>query len=134
LSGQSAEKIVIVNSETKPDIMANSVLAIKLAGNQTQVTLDLVGAAGVSLRSICVFATGNQPQFTLNNAVTLEQMVYIGRGNQSKGVVTVAEGASVGNLFGSLAGNAASLHMSGAGTYDCSNMILKNSKAELVCE
>jgi hypothetical protein len=134
LSGQGSDKIVIVNNKTMPEIAALSVLAIKLVGNKTELTLDLVGEEGLKLKSICVFAAGNQTHFKLSTSVSLDQFIFVGRGNLTKGTVEVAENASIGMIFGSLAGNQSTLSISGAGTFDCSNVVQKHANTTLNCK
>ncbi len=100
-------------------ITSDTIVAIKVAGNQGRMDLNLSGAADLKVKGICVFVSGNQSSFSANFGAAVGKLVYYGRGNQSKGIVNVSSAGKVANMYADLAGNQASFSISGEGSKSC---------------
>ena len=100
-------------------IKESEVIALKINGNQESLVIDLVAEQSDRLQGVCLFLAGNQASLTLNVGIDLQRFVFIGRGNKSRGLVSVKEGASIHSLKADLKGNQTELHLEGDGDYPC---------------
>ena len=108
-------------------ISSTDVVMVKLTGNKSEYVLSLKGSSS-SLKGICLFVTGNQSQATISiEGASVGAIVYIGRGNQSRGQVTIDDGddGDVGQLVVDLSGNQSSFTLDSDGGFDCGSAYLR---------
>jgi len=117
LNGVSVDRVKVTGNKSSASLTSNTVVAIKLSGNQTYLDLNLAGRG--SIAGMCIFVTGNQAIASVNTAVRLGNLIYIGRGNRSSGDIEVKASGEVSNIVADLRGNRASLSIHGEGIYNC---------------
>jgi hypothetical protein len=111
--GVDFNQIHYTGGSTSVNVEADKPLAVKVSGDQAKIHLDIGDQSTVSLKGLCLFATGNQSVIDVSVRGGVERIAYIGRGNHSLGEVTVAESGSVGAFRADLRGNAPNLRVHG---------------------
>ncbi len=115
-------------------ITSNTIVAIKITGNQGRMDLNLASHGDLQVKGICVFAAGNQARFNAKLGGTVGKMVYYGRGNRSQGNVTVAAGGAIESIYVDLAGNQSAFNISGDGDYTCpAGVKLRGNNTSTTC-
>lgn len=123
-----AKAIRVISSEenlSNLSINEETVIAARLSGNQSKLTLDIAGVDKIA--GICIFATGNQPQITINSAVNIGRLVYAAAGNQSKGVISLSQQAELEESVIVLKGNKHELEIKGVPASHCSAATIKGN-------
>lgn len=137
LQGVSEDKIMIVGHKGREvkleQATSTSVIAYKLVGDRPRLVLDLVGGPTASLGGLCLFLTAHQSQAQVSLDVNVGRLVYIGRGDQSKGIVEVKTNRKLSSLAADLAGNKPSLRLFGEGDYPCSIVKTRGNNPEFIC-
>ncbi len=130
-----AKRIKIISSSSSSsniDLDSETVLAFRLSGNQASLELNLEGQEAIA--GICIIATGNQPTITITSSINMNKFVYIARGNQSKGVLTMNNEQKISASYLELKGNAHSLQLNGVEQEVCDKAVVRgNSKNQLQC-
>ena len=132
LNGVSKERVKVVGNQSSATITANSVLAIKVAGNRSDLSLSLGGSGEIA--AICLFVAGNQSRATIDVDVAMGNLIYVGRGNQSRGDVSVGQDGSLSNIVANLSGNQAALNVGGTGSYSCAKAVVKGNRSSMTCQ
>jgi len=136
LHGVPAEKIVIAGNQNQNTIRTNSVVAAKIAGNQTRLDLRIDSPTPANLRGICIFATGNQSsvQVTVENII-LETAFLIGRGHKSQIRMQLVESYASFMLV-DLAGNQPMAHVEGLPDKNCPEVTvnLRGNNPKFTCD
>lgn len=123
-----AKKVVVVAASALNETLnldAETVLAARLSGNQESLSLAISGIE--SMAGICILATGNQPKITIQSDINIGQLVYLARGNQSKGVITFTNDHKLESSFIELKGNGHALSFVGADAAHCENASVKGN-------
>jgi hypothetical protein len=133
LNGVSAESIKLAGNQTQISVSSASVVAVKLTGNESRLSLEIKGSAKSRIGAICIFLAGNQTDALIQNHIQIGRLVYVGRGNQSHTEFLTVEGASLQDVIGDLAGNQAGLSISGEGEFSCGHVRLKGRSSSYEC-
>lgn len=129
-NGVGAGSVKVVGDKSSASITSNSVVAIKVAGNQSNLDLSLRGKG--SIAAICIFVTGNRGTASVTLGVGLGNFIYVGRGNGSSGDVNVIEGGSIANIAADLGGNGASLSIHGSA--NCGTARIHGNGSAFICK
>ena len=134
--GVSASAVIVAGEKKVEErtIDEASIVAIKIAGNQTHLDLMLKSEEARGIHGLCVFVTGNQGSVAIHVGVPLDGIVYYGRGNLSSGQIEIIEGGSVAELYSDLRGNGAALKVTGGDAGLCSQATLRGNQPQLTCE
>ncbi len=134
LLGVEPSKVRVIRAGQDLTITGNQPIAIKVTGNQTKISMNILGTAGQTLPGLCVYALGNQPDITINLGVALGGLYYKARGNQSRAVVQVSLLASLMKSFtADMSGNLASLVIWGKGKYICPTVSMSGHNPVVNC-
>jgi len=132
LQGVAVGTIMIVGNQPDVKITQNAVAAIKLAGNKPHLELSLVGPESARIGGLCLFLAGNQAEAQVTLGVEAGRIIYIGRGNLSHSDISLTRALDF--LAVDLAGNQASLHVSGSGSHPCPAARLSGNGSHFECE
>lgn len=113
-------------------IRSTSVLALRITGNQSKVTLDLSKTTG-SIPGICVFLAGNQPHIDIDLGVSVGRMLYVARGNQASGSIRMESSGDIKSSFFDLRGNSPSVMISGASDALCAAASVFGDRGLFTC-
>jgi hypothetical protein len=108
-----------------------TVIAVRLAGNQAKFKLNVGGSE--KLAGLCIVAAGNMPLSEISSSASMGQIVYIGRGNQSKAHFTFTS-ADLDAAYVNLKGNSHSVSFKGVSSDVCSSLDASSSKSSISCE
>lgn len=111
---------------------AETALAVRVNGNQNFLQLNF--AAGEKLAGLCIFASGNQPNITVDSNVDMKQFVYMARGNMSNATIRFHDGHGVDASMVDLRGNDQTILFQGMGNEPCANAQTKGQGHQLTCE
>ena len=125
--------IRVVGNRTVRTITAGSVIALKVTGNQTRAVVSLGDDSERRVAGICLFVSGNQGDVELKAGLKVGRLVYIGRGNETKGQVTFFGSGQLDQLAVDLSGNRSSLALSGLGTRSGDAVRLSGHQASYSC-
>lgn len=115
-------------------IDTDQALAIKVTGDEQEVSVTVNSTSKDPLPGICVFMAGNQSKIHIDAKSDVKKIYYVGRGNKSCGAVTVEKGATVSTVHSDLAGNQSSLKVSGDGMFSCESDKLRGHDPNLICK
>lgn len=110
---------------------ANTVLAVRLSGNQSQFKLNIAGTE--KLAGLCIVATGNQPQSNISSSADIGQIVYVARGNKSQAHFAFTS-ARLDSAFVDLKGHAHRVSFKGIGPETCDTIDPDQSQTSIQCE
>ncbi|RYZ54734.1 MAG: hypothetical protein EOP07_15480 [Proteobacteria bacterium] len=110
---------------------ANTVLAVRLSGNQSQLKLNIGGTE--KLAGLCIVATGNQPQSDISSSADIGQIVYVARGNKSQAHFAFTS-ARLDSAFVDLRGHAHRVSFKGIGPETCDTIDPDQSQTSIQCE
>jgi len=119
LVGVSVKKVKIAGNQPSVSMRSGEAVAVKLTGNKAFLSLNLIGGRENGIEGICVFLAGNQAEAMITTNVNVGTLVYIGRGNRTKGQVTIGEGYQLQRSYVDLSGNQSQLSIDGDGQYFC---------------
>ena len=129
-----AKYIKMIHSpDSVATLQANSktVIAVRLSGNQAKFDLNVGGSQ--KLAGLCILATGNMPSTKISSSVDMGQIVYVGRGNQSR--ASFAFNASkLDSAYVNLKGNSHKVNFEGVGAAVCSTLELSQGKSTVTCK
>lgn len=131
LAGVNPEDVIL---QQPTSIKSGSVLAIKINGNGADVVLNLAGDAKASLQGICIFSAGNQPKFSARIGLKVENFLYVARGNQGTGAVTVEGNGSLIAAVVSLSGKGQTFHIKSNGKPECASIFAFVKDGGFTCE
>ncbi|MBC7659206.1 MAG: hypothetical protein H7249_05805 [Chitinophagaceae bacterium] len=127
-------KFLKILDATNPSarLTANSdtVLAVRLSGNSPHFALDING--DTKLAGLCIVVTGNQPVTEISSSVTMEQIVYVARGNESKAHVAFSS-ATLGSALVDMRGNQHTIAFDGVGSSVCSSLDFDSKHSRSTC-
>jgi hypothetical protein len=133
---KNIKRIIVAGSKKQINVDADSVLAIRITGNQNRVDIKTLSEANIG--GLCFFLAGNQSQMSLTiDQASVGALFYRARGNQTSGEVLVNKDAKLNHTKVDLGGNNTKLSISGDGDYSCPSIKQKNgkaSKSELICQ
>lgn len=133
--GVPVTQVHLVSQESDITVQQNGVIAVKLTGNKSRLNLNLAGTAeGAKVKGVCLFLAGNQSTADVKVGLEVGTLVYVGRGNQSQGTVTVAEAGVIQKLAGDLSGNQSRLSITGAGDHPCEKVRTRGNDSSFVCQ
>ena len=99
---------------------ADTVLAVRLSGNQAKFAMTLNGSQKIA--GLCIVATGNMPSTDVTSMVDMNQIAYVGRGNQSQAGFNFAPGVGLDSALLSLKGNSHQVALAGVGAAVCDSL------------
>jgi hypothetical protein len=114
------------------NIRPTSVIALKINGNLSKVSLDLSKTTG-SIQGICLFLAGNQPNLDLDLGVTVGRLLYVARGNRSLSSIRLEASGDIRSSFFDLRGNSPSVVLSGASNLLCSAAAVFGDRGLFTC-
>lgn len=134
LQGVSAEHIVVAGNQKRVNLSSKSVFALRVAGNQSEVDLNLTGSAE-RMAGLCIFATGNQASVrVIINGLVIDRFIYIARGNKSNGSLAITNDGDIRELAVNLSGNGAQLDVSGYGAGCNSALVRTKHNSNYTCQ
>lgn len=134
LTGVDAKQIHVMGNQTSKSITANSVIAARVTGNRSNLNLNLQGGEETYVRGLCLFVAGNQGSAKVNVGLHLGQLLYVGRGNRSRGEVYVAANGKIDQVVANLSGNATTLQVAGPGNYYCAASRVSGNSGGVSCD
>lgn len=123
---------LIRSTDSASAIQANSetVIAVRLSGNQTKFGLNVGGSQ--KLAGLCIVAVGNMPTTDISSSVNMGQIVYVGRGNQSQASFAFSN-ATLDTAYVNLKGNSHLVSFDGVGASVCSSLDQNQGKSTIDC-
>lgn len=112
-------------------ISADTVIAFHLRGNMDRIELNLGASQGIA--GVCLILTGNQAVAQVNSASSFQKLVYVGRGNQSQGQISMLDGASIASTHIEMSGNQPQLELRGVAPETCKSAKVKGNAGSLSC-
>jgi hypothetical protein len=128
-----ASKIVVLSagdSVQSLSLSAQTVLAVRLVGNQQRVKLSL--AAGQPLAGLCLVLRGHEPSLQLTSEAGVKKMVYLAAGDESKGEIELSSHLDASYI--ELSGHASQLNLRGVDEGVCENARLRNHSVKIRCD
>jgi hypothetical protein len=119
LAGIKSGQVKISGSEQNIALNKDNALSFRVTGNKNKISVDLTASYEGTIKAICLFVAGNQNQVKIDNANHLAGVYIIARGNKAKVEILNRKGSVVDKIDLDAKGNAASLELSGEGTYPC---------------
>src|SRR5690606_6786327 len=107
------------------------IVALKVTGNKQVAAINVKGSETV--KGICIFTTGNQSEVIVNIHVKVQSLLYIGRGNKARTIVTVNKPGQIQTLYGDISGNLGKLTIQGEGSYPCEKVRLRGNGPVFSC-
>ena len=133
--GVAKNRIKFVHNDTLDGkISSQSVVVVKVSGNQSILNLQLGSTGTGSLHGICIFATGNQSHINLEIEATIRGMVYYGLGNQSSGTIELKKDGMIDELLVRLSGNRNHLSLHSHGDLECNNVTVQGKSSGFSCK
>ena len=131
--GGEDDDVKEVSDSGKYSIHDNDIIAIRVTGNGPDLEVDIGDDDRVHIRGVCIFVAGNQSTVRVNMKSDCGGLLYKGRGNQSRGIVTVAKDRDLDRVNGSLAGNQSYLEVGGEGRYPQGDVEQSGHGSNYVC-
>lgn len=128
-----ASKLAVLSADSATGNLvldADTVIAVRLSGNQQKFELNISGVERVA--GVCILATGNQPKVSIVSDVDLGYLLYMGRGNQSAGSIVLSNSHKLEASFIELKGNGNTLNLDGVATTHCDSAVIKGNAANAV--
>ncbi len=125
-----ASKLAVLSADSATGNLvldADTVIAVRLSGNQQNFELNISGVERVA--GVCILATGNQPKVSIVSDVDLGYLLYMGRGNKSAGSIVLSNSHKLESSFIELKGNGNTINLDGVAQTHCDNAVIKGNAA-----
>lgn len=134
LLGEPVNWHVVSGNQSQVDLPVSENFAIRVAGNQSTVNINVESEDGSGIQTLCLRATGNHSQIQVNINTTVQNIHYRATGHSTNASIVVNSGSSVDGLFNTqLFGNQQSLDVSGEGTYACPTQDIRGNGSSVTC-
>lgn len=135
LSGVPVSYVKIAGSLNNIELHPASVVFLKVTGNLNRATLNLISNQENTMGGLCVFLAGNQAEVKVKTNIILEKLVYIGRGNESKGLFTIESTGNIQQSYIDLSGNQNAVYFNSENDdFTCPTAKVRGDALGVVCE